>query len=86
MMRNALRMPVIRASNPENSRTVHCRDMALPVNYQNLLRCRFREIGDIYCMEFFARRHLSGIEVARINCGGHSFAPHFHDEFVLSIN
>lgn len=37
-------------------------------------------------MELFARRHFPGIEVARLDCGGHSFAPHFHDEFVLSIN
>lgn len=37
-------------------------------------------------MKFFARRCFTGIEVARLDCGGHSFASHFHDEFVLGIN
>lgn len=37
-------------------------------------------------MKFFGRRNLSGIEVARLDCGGHHFAPHFHDEFVLGVN
>jgi AraC family chemosensory pili system transcriptional regulator ChpD len=37
-------------------------------------------------MESFARRHFLGLEVARLDCGGHYFAPHFHDEFVLSVN
>lgn len=34
----------------------------------------------------FARRQIRGMEVARIDHSGRSFAPHFHDEFVLSVN
>jgi AraC family chemosensory pili system transcriptional regulator ChpD len=37
-------------------------------------------------MDRFARRSFEGIEIARLDCSGHSFAPHFHDEFVVSLN
>jgi AraC family transcriptional regulator, chemosensory pili system protein ChpD len=37
-------------------------------------------------MGFFARRQFKGIEVAHFDGGVRSFAPHFHDEFVLSVN
>jgi AraC family chemosensory pili system transcriptional regulator ChpD len=37
-------------------------------------------------MDRFARRRFEGIEIARLDCSGQSFAPHFHDEFVVSLN
>ncbi|KQT65854.1 hypothetical protein ASG54_03385 [Aureimonas sp. Leaf460] len=37
-------------------------------------------------MRPFARRKFHGIEVASLDCAGSAFAPHFHDEFVLSVN
>ncbi|PKO66821.1 MAG: hypothetical protein CVU22_14185 [Betaproteobacteria bacterium HGW-Betaproteobacteria-16] len=37
-------------------------------------------------MRSFSRRRFDGMEVARFDHGGQSFAPHFHDEFVLSVN
>ena len=37
-------------------------------------------------MGFFARRQFKGIEVVRIIDDARGFAPHFHDEFVLSVN
>src|SRR5690349_10549179 len=37
-------------------------------------------------MDAFARRQFSGMEVARLDCTGIAFAPHFHDEFVLGVN
>lgn len=34
----------------------------------------------------FARRQFPGFEVASLDCAGWAFVPHFHDEFVLSVN
>ena len=48
--------------------------------------CDAQGVSYIQHMSSFARRHFPGIEVARLDRGGHGFAPHFHDEFVLSVN
>lgn len=37
-------------------------------------------------MGSFNRRQFTGIEVAHIADGTRGFAPHFHDEFVISVN
>lgn len=37
-------------------------------------------------MKTFARRRLDGIEIASVDCSGHAFPPHFHDEFVIGLN
>lgn len=37
-------------------------------------------------MGSFSRRQFKGIEVVRIVDDARGFAPHFHDEFVLSVN
>ena len=37
-------------------------------------------------MGSFSRRQFKGIEVVRVEDDARGFAPHFHDEFVLSVN
>jgi AraC family transcriptional regulator, chemosensory pili system protein ChpD len=34
----------------------------------------------------FRRRSLPGVEIARLDCTGHAFAKHAHDEFVIGAN
>jgi AraC family transcriptional regulator, chemosensory pili system protein ChpD len=34
----------------------------------------------------FRRRTISGLEIALLDCEGHSFAKHAHDEFVIGAN
>lgn len=34
----------------------------------------------------FRRRTLPGVEIARLDCTGHAFAKHSHDEFVIGAN
>lgn len=34
----------------------------------------------------FRRRSLDGIEIARLDCTGHTFPKHAHDEFVIGAN
>lgn len=42
--------------------------------------------ANMAAMGSFNRRQFTGIEVAHIADGTRGFAPHFHDEFVISVN
>lgn len=37
-------------------------------------------------MQPFRRRQLTGMELVQLDCSGHAFAKHAHDEFVIGVN